>query len=503
MADVREQSKAIDEQKPDTNKIDAKRSGVDGNRDEAVPRDAGENIGAVPEPTVREDVPRAYLDEHRVEASRPGLKRKRTLILMLAGIVLVVGAVVGTLYYLHARQYASTDDAFIDGHIIQVSPKVSGYVKKVYVTDNQEVKEGDLLAEIDPSDYEARLQQAKATLGQALARRKAAESNVSLTRVTSRAGVQEASSGVLAARSGVEQARAQAAAQRSRYNQAGAQVGTAQANAEQARAQVAAAEAEARRANRDVQRYQELYGKDEISRQRLDEAIATAATANAQLEAARRRVAAAETQVQEARAAQAAAADQYRQAVSQVATAQAQVGQAVGKLNEAGSAPQQVAVKLSDVETSSAEIAQAEAAVRQAELDLSYTKIRAPEPGRVTKKAVEEGAFLQPGQALLALVPGDVWVVANYKETQLAYMRPGQPAEIKVDAYPDRSFKGHVDSIQSGTGSRFSLLPAENATGNYVKVVQRVPVKIVFDERPDGQRLLAPGMSVEPEVKVR
>ncbi len=503
MADVREQSKVVDGQKTDTDKIDAKRAVADGNRDDTAPRDVGVTTTAQPEPAVHEDVPREYLEEHKAEESRPRFKRRRTLILMLAGIVLVIGAIVGTLYYLHARQYASTDDAFIDGHIIQISPKVSGYVKKVYVTDNQEVKEGDLLVEIDPGDYETRLEQAKATLSQALARRKAAQSNVSLTRVTTRAGVQEASSGVRAAESGVEQARAQAAAQLGRYNQAVAQVRTAQANAEQARAQVAAAEAEARRANADVQRYQDLYSKDEVSRQQLDQAIAAAATANANLEAARRRVAATEAQAQEAHAAQAAAAEQHRQAVSQITGARAQVGQAVGKLNEANSAPQQVAVKESDVQTSSAEIAQAEAAVKQAELDLSYTKIRAPEPGRVTKKAVEEGAFLQPGQALLAIVPGDVWVIANYKETQLAYMRPGQSAEIKVDAYPDRSFKGHVDSIQSGTGSRFSLLPAENATGNYVKVVQRVPVKIVFDERPDGQRLLAPGMSVEPEVKVR
>ena len=148
-------------------------------------------------------------------------------------------------------------------------------------------------------------------------------------------------------------------------------------------------------------------------------------------------------------------------------------------------------------------IEQLQAAVEQAELELSYTKLYAPESGRVTHKSVEQGALVQSGQPLLAIVPGDVWVTANFKENQIGLIQPGQSVEINVDAYPDKTFKGHVDSIQAGTGARFSLLPAENATGNYVKVVQRVPVKIVFDEKPDARHLLAPGMSVEPEVKVR
>ncbi len=429
-------------------------------------------------------------------------KRKRAIVLTLAGVVLIVGVIAGLLYYLNARHYESTDDAFIDGHVIQISPKISGYVQKVYVTDNQEVKEGDLLAEIDARDLESKLAQAKAQLEAASARQRAAQSGVSLTRATTGATVQQASSGVSLARSGVEQARAQAAAARSRVNQAAAGVGTAQANAQQARAQIGAADAEAARARADVGRYQELYSKDEVSRQRLDQAIATARTADAQLEAAQKRAAAVDAQIAEARAAQAALADVYRQAQSGITGAQAQVGQALGRFNEAGAAPQQIAVRESDVQTANAEIEQARTAVKQAELDLSYTKIYAPEGGRVTRKAIEEGAYVQPGQALLAVVPGDVWVTANFKETQLRDMRPNQPVDIEVDAY-GKSFKAHIDSVQSGTGARFSLLPAENAAGNYVKVVQRVPVKIVFDEKPDQNRLLAPGMSVVPKVKVR
>ena len=257
------------------------------------------------------------------------------------------------------------------------------------------------------------------------------------------------------------------------------------------------------RARADVLRYQSLFEKEVVSRQQLDQATAAAATADAQLEAASKRVASAESTVAEARAAQGAASDQYTQSLSQITGTQAQVSQASGKLSEANSAPHQVAVRQSEVETTSAEIEQAEAAVRQAELDLSYTKIYAPEDGRITRKTVEQGVLLQPGQALFVLVPAEMWVVANFKETQLDRMRAGQQVEIKVDAYPGVIFKGHVDSFQTGTGSRFSLLPPENATGNYVKVVQRLPVKIVFDEQSDSEHLLAPGMSAEPEVKVR
>jgi membrane fusion protein, multidrug efflux system len=436
-------------------------------------------------------------------STRPRVGSKRRILFASIGVVLLLGAVVGVRYWLHSRLYESTDDAFIEGHATQVSPKVSGYVQKLYIEDNQPVKAGDLLVEIDPRDYEARLAQARAALNAAIARSNAAKAGLALTRVTSGAGVEQASAGVDAARSGVAQARAAASAAEGRVKQSSAAIDTAEANVAQAQAQVVAAEAEAVRARDDAARYRDLLKEDAVSRQELDRATAADATAVAQLEAARKRVAAAQAQVGEARAAQAAATDQYKQLLSQITGTQAQVGQASGKLSEANSAPQQVAVRQSEVETTSAEIGQAEAAVRQAELDLSYTKVYAPEDGRVTKKSVEQGALLQPGQALFVLVPAEMWIVANFKETQLNRMRAGQPVEIKVDAYPGTSFRGHVDSFQRGTGSRFSLLPPENATGNYVKVVQRLPVKIIFDGPSDSEHLIAPGMSVEPEVKVR
>ena len=428
---------------------------------------------------------------------------RRPAFLIAAVIVLLIAAIVGIRYWLYARSHESTDDAFIDAHITAVSPKVSGYIAKVHVKSNQQVKKGDLLVEIDPRDYESKLDQAKAALSAGEARLKEAQTGVELTRANTQANVQQASGTVQQTRAGVEASRAQAAAERTRVTQAGAAINSAQANQRQAQAQVDAAQAELVRARADVERYQELYSKDEVSKQRLDQAIATARTAEAQTEAARQRAAAASSQVNESQAAQRTAAETARRAEVQISSAQAQVREAQGKLAAANTAPQQIAASQAQAQTASASLEQLRAAVAQAELELSYTKLYAPDDGRVTNKSVEEGALVQSGQPLMAIVPGDVWVTANFKENQIGNMRPGQSAEITVDAYPDKVFKGHVDSIQAGTGARFSLLPPENATGNYVKVVQRVPVKIVFDEPPDPAHMLAPGMSVVPEVKVR
>ncbi|HJY29210.1 MAG TPA: HlyD family secretion protein [Pyrinomonadaceae bacterium] len=429
--------------------------------------------------------------------------RKHKKILSVAAVVLIIGLIFGVRYWLYARSHESTDDAFIDGHIIQVSPKASGYVKKIYVNDNQQVKAGDLIAELDARDYEVKLQQAQAALDAGLAKENEAKTNVSLTRATSSATIQQARAAVRKSRTEVASSRAGAAGSQSRANQAAAAVTTAQANLAQMQAQVVAAQAEATRAAADVSRYQALYAKDEVSKQQLDQAVATANTARAELEAAHQRVAAAEARVNEARSAQSAATQTAQQAQTQIGGAQAGVNEALGRLAQANTAPQSVAVSEAQAATAGATTEQLRAQVAQAELELSYTKIYAPETGRVTRKSVEEGALVQVGQPLMAIVPGDVWVTANFKESQIGRMAPGQSVEISVDAYPDKTFKGHVDSIQAGTGARFSLIPPENATGNYVKVVQRVPVKIVFDEPPDPKHMLAPGMSVVPEVKVK
>jgi len=342
----------------------------------------------------------------------PPRKRSRHQKLLLASVAGIAVLIAVIFYYCYfIAPYESTDDAFIDGYVTLVSPRVAGQVARLAVTDNQEVKAGDVLVEIDPRDYETSLSQAKADL----------------------------------------------AAANSQANQSRAQVNVSEAKVTQAQAAVTAAEAEAQRANDDLKRYQSVESRA-VSRSALDLAQAQARSANANLEAA----------------------------YSQTNAAEAEV-----VLSEAG------------VATATAAVQQAEAKLQQAELNLSYTKIIAPMDGRVTARTVQLGHYIQPGQALLALVPKDVWVTANFKETQLTYMKPGQSVELSVDAYPNKKFKGKVESLQAGTGARFSLLPPENAVGNYIKVVQRVPVKIIFDEELPTNLDIAPGMSVVPTVKVK
>jgi len=428
---------------------------------------------------------------------------RRPAFLIAAAIIFLVGALLGVRYWLYARSHETTDDAFIDAHITRVSPKVSGYIVNLHVDSNQQVNKGDLLAEIDPRDFQAKLDQAKAALAAGEARFKEARTGVALTQANTKANVQQATASVQQARAGVAASEASAAAERSRVSQAGATIDSARANLQQTRAQVNAAEAELVRAQADVTRYGQLFAKDEVSRQQLDQAIAAARTAEAQVRAAQQRVNAAAAQVDEMQASQTTANENVRKARSQVGAAQAQVNEALGRLAQANTGPKQVAVSEAQAQTAGASIEQLQAAVAQAELELSYTKIYAPETGRVTNKSVETGALVQVGQPLMAIVPGEVWVTANFKENQIGRIQPGQAVDINVDAFPGVVFKGRVDSIQAGTGAQFSLLPPENATGNYVKVVQRVPVKIIFVEPPDIKHLLAPGMSVVPEVRVR
>src|SRR2546421_7287981 len=319
-------------------------------------------------------------EEHPHVRTRPAYKRPAFLIGAI--IVLLVVAIFGIRYWLYARSHETTDDAFVDGHIIQVSPKASGYVARVYVTDNQQVKAGDLLAELDARDYEAKVTQAKAALDAGLAQQHQAQTQVTLTRANTRSNVQQAAAGVRQARSEVGGAQANAAAEGSRIRQAASGVSSALANVDQSRAQLSAALAEAARTNADVHRYQELYSKDEISRQQLDVAVAAARTADAQVEAARQKVAASEAQVNQARAAESAQAHTAQQAQTQITGAQAQVSEAQGRLAQANTAPQQIAVSEAQARTAGANLASLRAALDAAELELSYTKIYAPETGR-------------------------------------------------------------------------------------------------------------------------
>ena len=371
----------------------------------------------------RRPEPAKKVDEHGPEddekkgdgeqaSEKPPTPRWKRLLYWAVGLLLLAALVVaGVLYWMHARHFESTDDAFVDGYISQIAAQVPGRVTRIAFTDNQQVKAGQVLVELDPRDYQVRLDQAVAQ-------------------------------------------RAQAAAQ---ADQARAQVGLQQANQDQAAANVRVTEADLQQAQTDLARYRAVDPKA-VTKQQIDTSSSTVRSAQARLDANRQAVAAARAQVEAQRAAVAAA---------------------------------QASVKQADV------------AVANAELQLSYTHVVAPSDGQVTKRTVDLGNYVNAGQSLVAVVPPRLWVTANFKETQLALMQPGQPVRVRVDACPDLDIGAWVDSFQAGSGSVFSSLPAENATGNYVKVVQRVPVRITFEKQDLSRCRMAPGMSATPRVTVR
>jgi membrane fusion protein (multidrug efflux system) len=346
----------------------------------------------------------------RVAAQMVKKNRRKPLLFILLAVV-IIGAGIATFLSIHVSHFQETDDAYIEGHVITMSPQVSALVKTVMIQDNQVVHKGDVLVQLDPADYQVALDQAKAN--------------------------QAAMDGKLQqARSEIEEARA---------------------NVDQYKAAVDVAQANFENAASDFKRFSDLAGQNAgaVSKQQMDSANAAERSNNATVKQAQASLASAE---------------------AQIATKQATAIAAEGDLKKA----------IADV--------------HKAEVNLGYCTITAPSDGKITRKSVEEGSYVQTGEQLFALVPAQVWVVANFKETQLEKMKVGQPVSISVDAYPGEDLHGHVDSIQSGTGARFSMLPAENATGNFVKVVQRIPVKILVD---NAGLALSPGMSVVAEVDVR
>jgi len=447
-------------------------------------------------------IPEKEPETDKVAGKNPIPKSRRRKIRILAGIVVVIGLVVGLPFYLHSLSYESSNDAFIDGHIVPVSARISSHVSSVYVTDNQRVKAGDLLAELDPKDFQARLDAARAALEAAKAVNEVNNINVDLTTTTSTADMKAAKANVRVSEAGVQTARASADAAESQADQARAQLDFAVASRNEAQSDLVAAELRHQLDAADLKRYRQMAAT--ISAQQMDHAASAEKISAADMESARKKVLAQDALVTQAGAAVNTAESNYRQALARVDAARSQLDQARERLSAAKTAPRRIEQSRSQSDVSKADVHKAMAAVDQTELNLSYTKIYAPCDGFVTKKNMEPGAYVQAGQALLAIVSPDVWVTVNFKETQLTHMRPGQSATITADAYPDVTFNGHVESIQHGTGARFSLLPPENATGNYVKVVQRVPVKIVFDDRKQTEKyLLVPGMSVVPEVNIK
>jgi membrane fusion protein (multidrug efflux system) len=388
-------------------------------------------------------------------------------------LLLIIGGYAAWEYF---SKWESTDDAQVDAHIHPVNARVGGTVLTVSVKENQRVEAGAVLAQVDARDYQIAIARAEAELAQAQATSVAARAAMPVA--SSAAGTQITSSEAIAerAKSGVDLANKEIAAAQARVNAAQARVSEAQANAT--------------KAARDLDRMKLLIAKDEISQQQYDAAVSASAAAHAAVQSA-------EAGVLES---------QHQLAAAQVRTAQSQaeLQQAQAEAQGAQTAPQQIVITRAQAQSADARVQLAKAALDQARLNLEYTSIKAPVAGIVSKKGVETGQVVQPGQPLMAIVAqDDVWVTANFKETQLADVRPGQSATVSVDAYGGLVFKAHVDSISSATGAKFSLLPPENATGNYVKVVQRIPVKLLLDDGQEDVRQLRPGMSTLVKVRVK
>jgi membrane fusion protein, multidrug efflux system len=393
--------------------------------------------------------------------SRPGnfLQQRPGARVFLVAVVLIL-LVAGFFAWRYFSSYESTDDAEVDGHLMPISARISGYISKVNVDDNQHVHAGDVLAEIDPRDYQVAVDQARADVANAEATAHSLGIDVPVTSTSTTSQISTSEADVQNAQAGIA---------------------VAQQQSDAARAQLAEALANNVKAQDDLVRYKLLVDKQEVSQQTYDQAFAAAAAQDAAVASAKASVAAAEQQITQARS----------------RLAQAQAG---WRSSQTG--PQQVASARSRALSAEAAAKAKEAALESAELNLQYTKVLAPSDGVVTKD-VEVGMNVQPGQQLASVVPlNDVWITANFKETQLKQMRPGQRVEIKADVN-GRKYKGHVDSIAGSSGARTSLLPPENATGNYVKVVQRVPVKIVLDPGENSDDSLRLGMSVEPKVFIK
>ena len=413
--------------------------------------------------------------ELSASSKRPLPRRsRRSLARIIVPIVILLILVGGYFLRKHFDAYESTDDAQIDGHINAISARITGNVIQVLTDDEKYVKAGDVLVRIDPNDYQVAVAKAEADLADAEAALQGSRTDIPITSTNTASQLKTAHSGRTNANAGL------VGAQR--------QLDAAQARLDTAKAQVREAAANYKKAGDDVARYKLLVAKDEISQQQYDTSVSTADAAKATLDARTAAVSEAEQNIKVAQSA--------------VEEANTRIPQADASVQAAMTAPQQVAVSQSRAKSAQAQVAQRRALLDQAKLNLSYCTIVAPVSGIVGKKTVEVGQNISPGQQLMAVVPlDDIWVTANFKETQLRRMKPGQVVKFSVDAY-SREYSGKVEGVGGASGSRFSLLPPENATGNYVKVVQRIPVRIDLDPGQNDDQRLRPGMSVDPKVYV-
>lgn len=386
-------------------------------------------------------------------------RNPRFRMFMIIGLVVLL--VAGFFLWRYFNSYESTDDAQIDGHMNPVSPRVAGHIQKLLVEDNQYVQAGTALLQIDPRDYQVLVARAKADYDSAVAAARAAGVNIPITSTSTGSQLAAATAEVQSAQAGLV---------------------SAQQQLEAANAQLAQADANNVKAQNDLARYKQLVSKQEISQQQYDQAYAAAQSGSAAVDAARAGTLSAQQEIK---------------------AAQGRLAQAQANARAARTGPQQVAVVRARAQSAEALVEQKKAELDAAQLNLQYTTIVAPVNGVVTNRTAEVGQNVQPGQELMRIINlDDIWVTANFKETQLRHMRVGQAVTISVDA-TDKDYKGHVQSIAGASGSVTSLLPPENASGNFVKVVQRIPVKITFDPGETREHVLRPGMSVEPKVWIR
>ena len=430
----------------------------------------------VQEPETQHTAEQPQLNERPADRSSrrsPNLRRRTLRFLVLALIVVAVIVTIPVYAYYSVRE--STDDAQVDGHVVPISPRIAGTIVSVLVNDNNAVRDGQELVRLDPADYQVALQQAQAQLASSQASTSESQQNVPITTINTSSQVSTTATQVAQAQAGVAAAQQTIDAARAQFNSSQASLLEKQANYA--------------KAQKDLARFKDLVDKDEISRQDYDAAVAAAEANRAQVESARADAVAAQHNID--------------QAVAQLDEAKARLATALVQRRQSEQVrARQEAVSEARYKQAQATVEQHQADLAQANLNIQYTILRAPEDGIVSRKNAEPGMQVSPGQQLMALIPlNDVWVTANFKETQLRKMRVGQSVQIEVDAYGgSRKYRAHVDSIAPASGSKFSLLPPENATGNYVKVVQRVPVKIVLEPGENRDRRLLPGMSVVPTV---
>ena len=427
---------------------------------------------SVLEPPVKESAIAPELPKASGTASR-----KKTLLIWGGAAALVLLVSFGVRYILWSAHHETTDDAYLAGHLHPISARITDTVQEVLIDDNQHVVEGQTLVILDPNDFKVRLEQAKAALDAASRQADTADAAIRSTSQSATAQTTQAQGSIGEAKASIQAAKAAVTA--------------AEAGVPRANAQLQEANANLQREETDLHRYQDLYAKEQVSKQTLDHERAS---------------------YQVAVAGQAAAQEQVRQAEAQLVAAQqgvvrteSQLTNSEGGLQSAQATRLETRVREGQFATAQASVAQAQASLEDAKLQLSYTIIKAPVGGRIGRKSVEAGQRVQIGQPLMAIVEDQPWVVANFKETQLKKMRAGQSVELEIDTFPNHKFHGHVDSLAPGSGNEFALLPPDNATGNFTKIVQRIPVKILLDrESTRGyEDLISPGMSAVVTVTTK